>query len=178
MPDVSTYTPIAQYTVTGSSTAAIEFTSIPGTYTDLVITATGRSTAVGNKQLDIIFNNDNGASSYSRQRIYSGLSITGTNGDGGASLSILGELVYIPGTDSNSNLNSSGWFEIFQYANTNVYKTAVGGWSSTGTTSYYSLRQVATWRSTSAITTIKVYSSAGGNIDVGSVVSLYGIKAN
>jgi hypothetical protein len=39
----ATYTPIATYTVSGSSTLTYTFSSIPSTYTDLVLVVNGSS---------------------------------------------------------------------------------------------------------------------------------------
>ena len=46
----TTYTSIATYTVTGSTLASYTFTSIPQTYTDLVLVMQGGDTPVANNQ--------------------------------------------------------------------------------------------------------------------------------
>ena len=45
----STYTPIASSTVTGSSTTTVTFSSIPATYTDLIVVSNYKS--AGNNYL-------------------------------------------------------------------------------------------------------------------------------
>ena len=59
----ATYTPIATQTP-GSNTASISFSSIPGTYTDLVLVIDNAFTASGGYSYSLSFNDDT-ASNYS-----------------------------------------------------------------------------------------------------------------
>lgn len=159
----STYDVIASYTLTSPATS-YTFSSIPTTYTDLVLilsgTATGGSSVllqVGNGSIDT-------GTNYSR---------TGMQGNGSAASSYRG---------SNESQITVNWFTTAQgnatfhfksYANTSTYKTILhsGGWSDVSTHA-----AVGLWRSTSAINTIKI-GSYSYNMNAGTTITIYGIKA-
>ena len=69
----TTYKAIATVTVTGATAANIEFTSIPGTYTDLLVKLSCRTSGTGDltTYVDMIINNDTGA--YYDQKNVSGM---------------------------------------------------------------------------------------------------------
>jgi len=156
-----TYEPIATTTL-GTNTATITFSSISGTYTDLVLVCSG--TVVSGVHNNLIrFNSDTGTN-YSRTYMY---------GDGSSSLS---------GTSTNqtslafpywnSTINMTITY-IMNYSNTTTYKTALSrNAEPSGTTT----AEVGLWRNTSAITTVTI---TKGNQDfvTGSTFTLYGIKA-
>jgi regulatory protein YycH of two-component signal transduction system YycFG len=155
-----TYEPIASTTL-GSDTADVTFSSIPGTYTDLVLVVWGSGTTAADGILE--FNGDT-ASNYSTTV----LRATG---------STVSSVRY-----SAAYLNSAGTWageyifivQIQSYANTNVFKTWLTQASSVNRQDIN--RQVGLWRSTNAITSIKVKRGTG-NIVSGATLSLYGIKA-
>ena len=160
-----TYFPIATTTTTGSA-ASYTFSSISGTYTDLVIIVNGAAaTAV---DLSIRVNGDTG-SNYSATRLtldnvtaVSGRTTSATSlrlSDGGGFTTTLGQ--------TNQILN------IMNYANTTTYKTvifrsnrAAGGLDAT----------VGLWSSTSAITSIELFPGTSTFVN-GTTLTLYGIKA-
>lgn len=154
-----TYTPIATTTVSSGSYA--EFTSIPSTYTDLVIVWTGTSS--NNTGYGIRFNGDSG-SNYSLTYLY---------GDGSTPVS---------GRDSNTtSINGMGRtgtsvgigrVNVMNYANTTTYKTAIGRGD---LSSQLVIATVGLWRSTAAINAIRLTPEAG-NI-TSATFTLYGIKA-
>lgn len=160
-----TYEPIATQTL-GSNTT-VTFSSIPQTYTDLVLVINGLSAVnqgveyqVGNGSVDTNTN-------YSRTRIM---------GDGSAASSFKAsnqDRFLCDGFSTSSSYASMQIVHFMNYANTNIYKTALFRGNSTQA---YVLAQVGLWRSTSAINTIKV-AGYSGNLLSGTTVSLYGIKA-
>ena len=157
----STYEPIASITVTGTP-SDITFTSIPGTYTDLVlIFQQSASTDTGGR---FQVNGDTG-SNYSDTRL-------GGNGSSASSERYSNLTVGYPGIAYNTTL-TIGRLTFMSYANTNVYKTVL---SESGNAGVNVHRGVVLWRSTSAITSIKMFPS-GANWDAGSTFALYGIKA-
>ena len=154
----ATYEPIATNTLTGTSTS-VSFTSIPGTYTDLVLVANGSFSA--GSGIDTQFNSDTGTN-YSRTRVY---------GDGTSALS---------GRSTDATAISSGYFgtsqsvttiQIMNYANTTTYKTLLARGSAA---SNQVVATVGLWRSTAAITSITL---SGGTFASGSTFTLYGVKA-
>jgi hypothetical protein len=160
-----TYTPIATQTL-GSNQADVTFSSISGSYTDLILVMmTKVSSGVQNTLLQV--NSDTG-SNYSSTFLYgngsSALSARGSNNPYG--YANYGSAVFT----SNFNLQI---VQFMNYANTTTNKTflARGNEAGSGTDAIVNL-----WRSTAAISTIKVYPSAQ-NWATGSTFTLYGIKA-
>jgi hypothetical protein len=163
----TTYTPIATQTL-GSATSTVTFSSIPQTYTDLVLVISGRcSSTVGNNNSAIRFNSDSG----------NNYSMTRATGDGST-----------PGTDRVANTSYAGWafianssssefspviYQIQNYSNTTTNKSLIGrgNW-----TAQFVSATVSMWRNTAAITTIDI-TQTGTNWVVGSTFTLYGIKA-
>lgn len=164
MPAGLTYESIASYTLT-SNTASVTFSSIPATFTDLIITANfGMQSSNGD--LWIRFNGDT-ASNYS--------SVEGYANSGGRTVERLTNQTYarwIYGNLSGNRLNT-GIAHVGNYANTGGFKYMVQRFDSLGRVLGY---RVCSWRSTSAISTILVYGS-NQDIATGSTISLYGIKA-
>jgi len=160
----STYTPIATYTVP-SNTASFSFTSIPATYTDLVLVIQVAETANG--YFYIRYNND-------ATTIYSRTNISG-NGTSAAS----GRSTSQPGISGSGNpafpSATINTFNIMNYANTTTYKTALQRQNNAGGGLE---ADVWLWRSTAAISSIYVVSGLGGaDIETGTNATLYGIAA-
>lgn len=159
----STYNPIATNTL-GSNAASYTFTSIPGTYTDLVIVVDSIDTSGGVAALQVRFNGDTGTN-YSRTAL-SGDGTTASSDSNVSSAIMAGGLT--SGSVRNNNLIS-----IMNYASTSIYKTALFR----GNVSNALVRASAgLWRSTAAITSIELI-SGNGSFSTGSIFTLYGIKA-
>jgi hypothetical protein len=165
----STYTPIATYTVP-SATASYTFTSIPSTYTDLVLIANGATTTaasninvrVGNGSVDT-------GNNYS-QTILNG------NGSSATSTRYSNQGQYQPSNeDAYWDTTFSGLMIInFQnYSNTSTYKTILSRANKAGLGLSAS---VALWRSTSAINQI-FFGGSSQNLATGTTFTLYGIAA-
>lgn len=155
----STYEKIATNTL-GSGSADVSFTSIAGTYTDLIIIANGKTSS--ESTLGLQFNSDtatNYSSTYMR-----GNGTTATSGR----------------FSSNSQMYSYNWnnsdntalWQIQNYSNATTYKT---GLCRIGGAGLYVAASVGLWRSTSAITSITIKSN--DTFSTGSTFTLYGIKA-
>jgi hypothetical protein len=164
----STYTPIATTTL-GSSATSYTFSSIPSTYTDLVLVATVLSADTTTKYLTIQFNSDT-ASNYSD-------TFLGGNGTAASSVRDASQTeMYI--TPYGGMLNQTTnpvpvIINVQNYKNATTYKTALYRANQAGSNV---LAGVGLWRSTSAITAIKVFVTAG-NMASGSTFTLYGIAA-
>jgi hypothetical protein len=158
----TTYTPIATQTLS-SATGTVTFTSIPSTYTDLVLVASG--TTASNSGWGVQFNSDT-ASNYSSTFI---------EGSGSATISerYSANLIRVAWNSIwNSSTPSNGIVNIQNYSNANTYKTLVS--RSNGST--YVEAGVGVWRNTSAINRIDIIGS-GANFAIGSTFTLYGIAA-
>jgi len=159
----STYEKIATTTL-GSATASYTFSSISGSYTDLVLVLVGSNSngayliQVGNGSVDT-------GTNYSRTFMYGDGSVAGSNKSTSASS--------IVATSGTLSLQPS-IMNFMNYSNTTTYKTLL----TRGNDSAYSTAAiVGLWRSTSAINTIKIAGFGGVNLDTGSTFTLYGIKA-
>jgi len=156
MPAGSTYTPIATTTAGGSS-AVVTFSSIPSTYTDLVIVCNFLAMSAGG--VNLTYNNDTGAN-YSNTEIY---------GDGSTAVSARGSSQRIAFTNASNPMNAI--INVQNYANSTTYKTLLNRWNS----SLYTFATVGLWRSTASINRIDL--TASSNIAAGSTFTLYGIAA-
>jgi len=166
----STYEPIASTTL-GSSAATYTFSSIPGTFTDLVLLSSLRGDRSGVNWEDVWFrfNSDTGTN-YSRTYLYGNGSSAGSGRDTSASIM---RVMYIPGSLAASNIYSADKVSIFNYSSTNVFKTVLG---QTNTSILANSNTVGLWRSTAAITSITIGAEVG-NLVSGSTLSLFGVKA-
>ena len=158
----STYTPIATTTL-GSTATSYTFSSIPATYTDLVLVYSGNQASQDNFSLQ--FNSDT-ASNYSVTTMYGNGSVASSQRFSSASS------IYGPILDATTQSNLVA--QIPNYSNATTYKTIVMRGDST---SFRTTATVGLWRSISAITTIKCQTLSGGNFNIGSTFSLYGIAA-
>lgn len=157
-----TYTLIASSTLGSSGT--VTFSSIPQTYTDLIVVAAGTST--GNGQISLRFNGV--TNSYSTTTLTGDGSSAGSTRETAATYMQLGYWNYF-----TSGTYSSGYAHIFDYANTTTFKTVLSRMGNTGTGIGAS---VGLWRSTAAITSVEVL-PASYNFASGTTVKLYGIEA-
>lgn len=157
-----TYEPIATTTL-GSAAASYTFSSIPNTYTDLVLVIIGATTDTGVSNLEIQFNGDTG-SNYSSTRLLGDGSSASSGRLSNSSYSMIGDV-------NNNQFVSIN--NIMNYANTTTYKTHI---SRTGSAANYLGAYVGLWRSTAAINSVTIKRS-GTTITAGTTLSLYGIKA-
>jgi len=161
----STYTPIATQTL-GTATSTVTFSSISGSYTDLVLIFNGNTSAIANTFMR--FNSDTG----------SNYSMTWMAGTGSSALSSRESsqtrlLIDIYGYPNPSNITNKV-MSFPNYSNTTTYKTVLGrsNNSAAGTEALVGL-----WRSTSAITQIDILTLSATTFSIGSVFTLYGILA-
>lgn len=166
-----TYDSIASYTVMGSNllgTTGVTFSSIPSTYTDLVIVQNTKVTAPAINHIRV------GNGSVSSAAIYGR---TYLSGSGSAA-------------STGKNSSQSQWGSILTHQTTNwgMYTTNFQGYSNTTTfkpilEKYDNVTYGATeifaglWSSTVAINTIQLFLDRAEYYVVGSTFSLYGIKA-
>ena len=163
----STYTPIATYSLS-SAQSAVTFSSIPSTYTDLLLSyGVKTSTAT-----DVLcrFNSDTGTN-YS-QSVLSGNGTAASAGRSSNQSRILLDSLGYPNNPAPNVCNVS----FMNYSNTTTFKTCLiraGNPASEGVDAIVGL-----WRSTSAISTIDIVTLSGGTTFVaGSIFTLYGIQA-
>jgi hypothetical protein len=162
----STYTPIATTTL-GSAAASYTFSSISGSYTDLVLVAGNLAAASASNAFKMQVNADT-ATNYSNTYL-SGNGSTAISGRNSSADSLRGF----------DNPNPIGpavvTAHFMNYSNTTTYKTVLSRCSAAG---YSTTAEVNLWRNTAAITSIKIFFAASGNdIQAGTTFTLYGIAA-
>lgn len=157
-----TYDKIATNTL-GSNTATVTFSTISGSYTDLVLIINGGNT-VGNYSTTFRFNGDTG-NNYSVTRLYGNGSAA--NSDRASTQSY----IYLLAAGQN-NLNGVQIINIQNYSNSTTYKTTISR-SNTGANTVGT--EVGLWRSTAAITSIALTPESPANWLSGSTFTLYGI---
>jgi hypothetical protein len=163
----NTYEAIATTTLS-SAAASVTLSSIPQTYTDLIIVcnlSTTSSSARGGIQL-----NNDGSALYSFTHLSgNGTSASTSRGTG------TGWCDWYAGTTLPANTQISMISHIQNYTNTTTYKSVL---SRAGAASNLTQASISLYRSTSAISVVSVSSLNGGFLfDAGSTFSLYGIKA-
>ena len=159
----ATYEPIASTTL-GSDAASHIFSSIPSTYTDLVLVASIKGTT-NDQIIRVRFNSDTGSN-------YSTTSLIGTGSSAVSQRQTTQTSIRIAHVNSNSNFDPH-IVSINNYANTTTYKSTLARENSVtvGVSA-----TVGLWRSTSAVTSIEIFRE-NSNMVTGSTLTLYGIKA-
>jgi hypothetical protein len=166
MPAGATYEPIATTTL-GSATTTVTLSSIPSTYTDLVIIVNS-SVATVNNSTNMRINGDSTSTGYS-YTILSGSGTTASSTRYTSVNSILINFYAVPGTSTNPDISI---VNIFNYAgSTNKTILSRGNNASYGTDAIVGL-----WRNTAAINSITFFQPSF-NFNVGSTFTIYGIKA-
>lgn len=155
-----TYDKIATTTL-GSAQASVTFSSISGSYTDLVVVIAGSSSAGGT--IIVQYNGDSGTN-------YSWTYLNG-NGSSASSGRVTSYAGY--GLGEIRTYQGNAIAHIQNYSNSTTFKTAL---CRANTASDYVQSAVALWRSTSAITSIN-FTVASSTFASGTTFNIYGIKA-
>jgi len=167
----NTYIQIASVTVGSGGASTIDFSSIPATYTDLVIKLSARVTGTGTSaNIGLKFNNI-GTS-------FSGLYLGG-NGSSAVSGSPVTELTIWTATYNDSTANTFGNAEIYipNYASANYKSVSTDGVAENNATDGRDAFTATLWSNTAAINQITLTPQVGpGDFMQYSTATLYGIK--
>lgn len=163
---------IATVTVGAGGAASIDFTSIPNTFTDLVIVCSARTAYSGgtNDTVYAQLNGDTTAANYTYMRLI---------GNGGSATTASGNTFFFVGYAS-SNADTANTFGSAQLTIPNYAGTGakVGSAESAGennaTTAVQGLHALR-WSGTAAITSIKIQAASATNLLQYSTATLYGI---
>jgi hypothetical protein len=168
-----TYTPIATTTLTNTA-ASVTFSSIPGSYTDLVLVTSVFSTSVSGWGIN--FNGDITSANYSYTVLDGeGTGVTTVRSSSPGRIQVGGWSIALGSTTKPSiaitNINN--------YSNTFSYKTATSKSQTYDSTTGANVSFFhGKWNNTGAITSIVVSLDSGSyNFLSGSTFALYGIKA-
>lgn len=175
MANANTMTKISTVTVGSGGAATIDFTSIPATYTDIVIKYSGRSTAAGNYQnVNIKINTDTG-SNYTSKLLYGDGSAAGSD----TTTTTFLKFMYIPFSSATASVFGSGELYFAKYAGS-IYKSMIADTvtenNATGSGSSIIGLAAGLWSDNSAINAITLTPNSGSWAEH-STASLYGIKA-
>lgn len=164
----ATYSSISSQTLS-SAASTVTFSSIPSTYTDLILIFNG-SNSVGNDSYSL----------YCNGVVTGGLySATYLEGDGASAYSSnWSNRNDIPVARGGSSTAGADFVivNLLNYANTSVFKSLLTRYALGGTVGKRVSTTVALYRSTTAISSVTL-KSGGGNIAAGSTITLYGIAA-
>ena len=166
----NTYVAIATVTVGSGGASTIEFTSIPQTYTDLLVKLSTRTTnadVYGAVTMD--FNGS--TSSQSSKYLYGTGSVAG-------SISV-GSTLYIgDGNGSTSTSNTFSNMEVYipNYTSSNNKSASSDAVGETNATTIYMSLQANLWSNTAAITSIRFNAITSKSFNQYSTATLYGIK--
>ena len=168
----TTYTLIASSTVGAGGASSIDFTSIPSTYTDLVLKISARSTNNANADVLSIALSINGVTTNrTYRRLYGGGSSVGSDNGTSANVGTFGG-----GSNVTANTFASDEWYFPNYAGSNNKSFSADNVSETNASTTNQLDFVAgLWSSSSAITSLSIYGSSG-NLAQYTSAYLYGIK--
>lgn len=169
---MSGWTVIKHEEITTGSVTSIQFTSIPNTFTDLVILVSIRSSesAVG-ANAEIRFNGV--SSGYSSRLLYGVGSGNGSSATGGSD-----RIQWAPTTSGNSstaNTFGNALIYIPNYASSNAKSVSIDAVAENNATTSRQDINAALWNNSAAITSIALTWENPANFVVGSSATLYGI---
>jgi hypothetical protein len=167
----TTYEAIATVTVGSGGAANIEFTSIPGTYTDLLVKCSLRGDN-GSTVSAIGFNSDTSTANYSQRRIYgNGSSVASDTNTNLGFISPIGN----NSTDYTADTFSNMEIYIPNYASSNNKSVSVDAVTENNATLSYTTFTAGLWSQTTAISSIQINRVSGNYVQY-STATLYGIR--
>jgi hypothetical protein len=168
----TTYMLISSVTVGSGGAATISFTSIPSTYTDLLVKFSARS-STANSTVGFRFNGDSGATSYNAQILFGNGSTAGADrSDPTTQL----RSMYLPTTAETANVFGSGEIYILNYTSSNQKSTSADTVVENNATFANDTLNSGIWTGTSAITSVVFSLTSGDNLAQYSTAYLYGIS--
>lgn len=164
----NTYEKIQSVTVSASTAAAMEFTSIPGTFDDLVVLASARSTRATDTIDDLVIRFNDSTTSYSGRRLY---------GTGGGTVSDTQTDIrgFAVANNSTASTFSNNTFYIPNYTSSNNKSVSIDGVNENDNATSFSGLVAGLWSNSAAITKITLLAN-NGNLMQYSTATLYGIK--
>jgi hypothetical protein len=162
----NTYTPLANITLT-STDSEIVFSSIPGTYRDLILVCSARGTITTFTNVQMRFNSDTG-SNYSTVAMYGTGSTQASYSETATNIT----LEQIARSSDTASVFTPIVTQVMDYSATNKHKSVLTRNSSTVSGNVVAL--ASRWANTAAVTSITLY-PFGGSFAIGSTFSLYGV---
>ena len=165
-----TMTLIQSVTVPSGGSASIDFTSIPRTYTDLVLKLSLRQNQANNN-VRITFNGS--STGYSERMVYG----TGSSALSTSASAAYFNLVYSDGSAETASTFSNNELYIPNYAGSTYKSVSVDGVYENNATAAIAALTAQLWSNTAAITSISIF-PASTNWVTNSTAYLYGVKSS
>lgn len=159
----STYTPLASVTASGVTTVLV-MSSIPNTYTDLVLIGQYPKAGAGSARINV---NSDSTSTYSQTILYGNGSSASSGAETNQTKFFL--MDYLSSSTTTPNMCIT---QFMNYSNTTTYKTFI---DRSGAADKGTVASAGLWRNTAAINRIDI--SDASNFSAGTTFTLYGIKA-
>lgn len=151
-----------------SAAASVEFTSIPSTYTDLLVVVSCRlSRATNGGALNVNFNSS--GSNLTEKNMWG----NGTSAVSGTDIALV---ALVPGANTTASTFSNFQLYVPNYASSNNKSWSSDFVSENNATAGYDGFVAGLWSQTAAITAIKFVDNGAGNLETNSTFYLYGIK--
>jgi len=166
----NTYVAIATVTVGSGGASSIEFTSIPGTYTDLLLSVSARSATnnTGNLWLQV-----NGSTATLPAILFFGDGSAAGSSSSGATDYIWN---YSVPANYTANTFSNNEYYFPNYTGSSNKSVIHNGVTENNATTAFTVLSGATYNISAAITSLKLSIYFSGNIAQYSTATLYGIK--
>ena len=168
----NTYTLISSVTVGAGGASSIDFTSIPSTYTDLLLYVSARN-SVSNDGMGLKFNSS--TTGYSYRDLYGTGSTAGSSNNTTAPITAYG--LINPSTYTASVFGNAIVY-IPNYATSNYKSVSIDGVAENNATATGMYLSASLWSNTAAITSINLTALSSGTIQQYSTAYLYGIKSS
>lgn len=169
----NTFVKIATVTVGAGGAASMDFSSISGSYTDLLVWVSARNSSSSIND-DLLMRFNGSSSSYSNRSIYASGSSVGSN-------SPFTDKIYggsINGNTSTGSTFSNNLLYIPNYAGSAYKSVSVDAVQENNATTAYMNIIAGLWSNTSAITSISLFPTASTIFLQYSTATVYGIKKN
>lgn len=163
----ATYRPIATYFVASPGIDSVVFNNIPTNFKDLVIVATGRTSANRLYEFCGIDFNGGGGSYFAQY-----WEVAGGQSAGSSTALSQAETVGLTGSQAAAGMLGMIRFTVFDYNSSTVAKNT---FIETSCVSYANYRNSSTWNSTAPITSVRFRTLQGATLNGGARVSLYGL---
>jgi hypothetical protein len=165
----NTFTNLGSVTVGSGGQANIEFTSIPSTYTDLIVKFSGRTNYTGAANDGVTLSFNGSTASFTTRFVF---------GDGSAVASSTSGSYTAGVTGGNATANTFGSGELYipNYAGSANKSVSLDTVNENNATSALALLGATLWSVTSAITSIALTPSFGTLWSQYTTATLYGIK--
>jgi hypothetical protein len=157
----------------GTAAASIEFTSIPQTFTDLVIMFSARASRTDDVQEGMTIRFNGNATGYFERSLF---------GTGSAALTFsnvsgtqFAFSLYSASASTTANTFSNGQFYVPNYTSANNKSVSIENVTENNATASSLNIHAGLWSNTAAVTSISFAATSGGGFLTGTTASLYGI---